>query len=147
MNVKQSRKMSRVLIALSLILLFNNVNAMGCPEKCTCQHNILKCIHQQLKFIPEVPAVSTQMWVCFLCIFIWKNSSLTSGVHWDFCAFYSELLCIKTPQKLRKQNYSKFQSREKSCNYYYLHAQVVFAFYVKQYSSTSMKPLESFYFF
>lgn len=61
MKVKRSIKMSRVLIALSLVLLYSNVNAMGCPEKCTCQQSIVKCIRQQLKSIPEVSALTTIM--------------------------------------------------------------------------------------
>lgn len=53
--------MSRVLIALSFISLLNCVNAMKCPELCTCQHGIVKCIRQQLKSMPEVPALTTIM--------------------------------------------------------------------------------------
>lgn len=59
---EMSKKLSPVLIALCFISLLNdNVEAIGCPEKCTCQQNIVKCIRQQLKSIPEVPAQTNIM--------------------------------------------------------------------------------------
>lgn len=54
-----NKNLSIVLIALCFIALLdrNNVKAIGCPEKCTCQMmSVVKCIRQQLKSIPEVPA-------------------------------------------------------------------------------------------
>ncbi|KAG5677507.1 hypothetical protein PVAND_007263 [Polypedilum vanderplanki] len=46
-----------VLIVLCIVTMLNNhyAVAIGCPEKCTCQQSIVKCIRQQLKSIPEVP--------------------------------------------------------------------------------------------
>ncbi|CAG9800209.1 unnamed protein product [Chironomus riparius] len=59
---EMNKRLYPVLIALLTITVLNNnnnVKAIGCPEKCTCQQSIVKCIRQQLKSIPEVPAQTT----------------------------------------------------------------------------------------
>lgn len=60
---KMDKRGMSVLIALCIATMLSNhsVNGIGCPEKCTCQQSIVKCIRQQLKFIPEVPTQTNIM--------------------------------------------------------------------------------------
>lgn len=45
-----------VVIALCIIFPMNFESALGCPQKCLCQKGTVRCIRQQLKVIPELPA-------------------------------------------------------------------------------------------
>lgn len=43
---------------ISILVLYhfiNEVNAIGCPPKCTCQQRNVRCIRLELELIPEVP--------------------------------------------------------------------------------------------
>lgn len=55
-NEMKEVKISIVLFALCSIALLNCVSAMGCPDKCSCQQRTVRCIRQQLKAVPELPA-------------------------------------------------------------------------------------------
>lgn len=50
--------LTSVLLVLSFFLLSfytENVQAIGCPEKCSCQQRTVRCLRQQMDKIPAVP--------------------------------------------------------------------------------------------
>ncbi|XP_052566883.1 peroxidasin isoform X2 [Culex pipiens pallens] len=51
----QRRRLSLVMMTVLLATLVTATDAMGCPQKCSCQQRTVRCVKQQLDKIPEMP--------------------------------------------------------------------------------------------
>ncbi|EDS40153.1 predicted protein [Culex quinquefasciatus] len=49
------RRLSLVMVMVLLATLVTATDAMGCPQKCSCQQRTVRCVKQQLDKIPEMP--------------------------------------------------------------------------------------------
>lgn len=50
--------LTSLLLVLNFVFVVNlvtGIQAIGCPEKCTCSQRTVRCLRQQLDKIPTVP--------------------------------------------------------------------------------------------